>query len=202
MGTVFGIIPGTVLFCIMGVIMLSSERPYRPVDFTVAAFLVHGYSVLFVFHKSINAWLCVGGHIEDDETPEEALLREIYEETGKREITLDDVYRHLVASTYPTGKAHNSRQLLEPVYVDLHDVPPMPGHRHVALVYYLRALSKDVELEECAHSDYRWWRLAELEGRPSEILPSMCWYGVNAITKVSQADKGSFGPVTMQSEFL
>ena len=38
--------------------------------------------ILLVKHKKFNKWVQPGGHIEEDETPEEAALREVYEETG------------------------------------------------------------------------------------------------------------------------
>lgn len=38
--------------------------------------------ILLVKHKDMNKWVQPGGHIEDNETPEEAALREAYEETG------------------------------------------------------------------------------------------------------------------------
>lgn len=38
--------------------------------------------ILLVKHKKFNKWVQPGGHIEDDETPEEAAMREAYEETG------------------------------------------------------------------------------------------------------------------------
>lgn len=37
---------------------------------------------LLIKHKKLGKWLQPGGHIELNESPEEAALREVYEETG------------------------------------------------------------------------------------------------------------------------
>lgn len=51
-------------------------------DFVVAGFIFHNGRLLLVHHKKLNLWLPVGGHIEKNEAPDDALLREIKEETG------------------------------------------------------------------------------------------------------------------------
>ena len=38
--------------------------------------------ILFIHHKKLNKWLFVGGHIEENEDPEHAVLREVKEETN------------------------------------------------------------------------------------------------------------------------
>ncbi len=38
--------------------------------------------ILLVLHKKFNKWVQPGGHIEEDETPEETAVREVFEETG------------------------------------------------------------------------------------------------------------------------
>ena len=38
--------------------------------------------VLLVYHKKMDVWLYPGGHIEENETPDEAVVREVMEETG------------------------------------------------------------------------------------------------------------------------
>ena len=38
--------------------------------------------MLMVYHKKLNKWLPPGGHLEENETPAEAVRREVKEETG------------------------------------------------------------------------------------------------------------------------
>jgi 8-oxo-dGTP pyrophosphatase MutT (NUDIX family) len=50
--------------------------------FSVAVFARHQGEVLLVHHKRLQLWLPVGGEVEANETPLEAALRELREETG------------------------------------------------------------------------------------------------------------------------
>lgn len=50
--------------------------------FSVACFARHRGEVLLVFHKRLQLWIPVGGEVEANETPLEAALRELKEETG------------------------------------------------------------------------------------------------------------------------
>lgn len=50
--------------------------------FSVAVFAFCNDEVLLIHHKRLGVWLPVGGELEPGETPAEAALRELKEETG------------------------------------------------------------------------------------------------------------------------
>lgn len=50
---------------------------HEKIDFTVQAFVVHKNKVLLRKHDKHGVWVGVGGHIELDENPNEAILREV-----------------------------------------------------------------------------------------------------------------------------
>lgn len=56
---------------------------------TATVYIVHGGKVLLHMHKKYNTWFPVGGHLEPDELPHVAAVREAWEESGL-EITLID----------------------------------------------------------------------------------------------------------------
>jgi 8-oxo-dGTP pyrophosphatase MutT (NUDIX family) len=62
------------------------ERPFDedadPVHVTGSAVVIGPRGVLLHLHKRLGLWLQPGGHIDPGETPEEAALREVREETG------------------------------------------------------------------------------------------------------------------------
>ncbi|MDX1745166.1 MAG: NUDIX domain-containing protein, partial [Halobacteriales archaeon] len=60
--------------------MMVPENADR--DFTASGFVVDGERVLLVDHARLGRWLQPGGHIEARETPVEAAIREVREETG------------------------------------------------------------------------------------------------------------------------
>jgi ADP-ribose pyrophosphatase YjhB (NUDIX family) len=94
--------------------------------FTVAVFVVHEGRVLLHFHPKIGRWLPPGGHVEPNELPDDAAVREVEEETGVR---CELVGGRGVAVERP-------RQLVMPAGIQLEDIEP--GHQHIDLVYFAR----------------------------------------------------------------
>ncbi|MBS3077685.1 NUDIX domain-containing protein [Candidatus Pacearchaeota archaeon] len=78
----------------------------RKTDLVVTGFIFNeSNEILLIHHNKLNLWLPVGGHIEQNETPDEALLREIKEETnldveivGKTDIPLEGNVKANLAS--------------------------------------------------------------------------------------------------------
>lgn len=62
----------------------TSKLPTFECHFCATACIVNQNKdkILFIHHKKLNKWLFVGGHIEENENPEEAALREVKEETN------------------------------------------------------------------------------------------------------------------------
>lgn len=65
--------------------------------FTASALIIENSKVLLLYHKKLDVWLYPGGHIEKNETPEQAVVREVKEETdldieiiGERDDSLAD----------------------------------------------------------------------------------------------------------------
>lgn len=94
-------------------------------DFTVATFVLHEGKVLMLWHKKLSMWLPPGGHIDPNELPDEAAVREVKEETG-----LDVV----LLSAPGLEQLPGPLQLARPEGVQLEDIAP--GHQHIDLIYY------------------------------------------------------------------
>lgn len=139
------------------------------IDFTVGFYIVHDDRVLLVNHPRYQKWLSPGGHIELDEDPEQALYREIAEETGLEVEIL---------STKPELEAPGTKFLLTPNYMDIHEANP--PHKHIALVYFARSKSGDAILSD-EHEEIRWFTAVELDDKDNRISTEVRFYAREAL---------------------
>ena len=122
-------------------------------DFTVAVFVVHNDHVLLHPHRKLGIWLPPGGHIEPNELPDEAALREVEEESG---LAVELVGGYGVEIHDPAAP----RQLVRPKGIQLEDISP--GHQHIDLVYYARVVDAPSEGLPPLIDDMRWVSMDDL----------------------------------------
>jgi 8-oxo-dGTP pyrophosphatase MutT (NUDIX family) len=120
-------------------------------DFVVNAFIVFHDKVLLVHHPRYDKWLPMGGHVELNEDPEEALIREIQEETGL------DVE---ILSTKPRINEPEVKLLYVPNYIDVHDANA--PHKHIALNYFAKAKNGN-HVKSAEHDQIKWFSSNELD---------------------------------------
>jgi 8-oxo-dGTP diphosphatase len=131
-------------------------------DLVIAAVVIHEGRLLLVHHAKLGRWLPPGGHIERDETPDEAVLREVREETG---LDVELVQREEVAGDGCDGIL---RELALPFYANVHHVG---DHDHACLFYLCRAGNDRVRISH-EITGHRWvtpGELAEAGDIPEDV---------------------------------
>ena len=98
-------------------------------DFTATTFVVWREQVLLHWHKKSAAWFPCGGHIEKDELPDEAAVREVLEESG---VAVELVGEYALQVDEP-------KQLVRPRGIQLETISP--NHEHIDLIYFARPVA-------------------------------------------------------------
>jgi len=122
------------------------------IDFVVVVWIVYKNKVLLIHHKKLNKWLPLGGHIELNEDPEQALFREIKEESG--------LEVEIIAEK-PRFEDRGRKFLYVPTFLDIHDISPT--HKHIGMNYFAKAKSDKVKLNKDEHHKIRWFTEDELD---------------------------------------
>ena len=97
--------------------------------FCATGFVVHSNSVLLHWHRKVQAWLPPGGHIEANEDPVQATVREVMEETGIRVSVVPTSVRLAIG---------NLDQVDTPFSVMIEDVIDQAHgpHQHIDFIYF------------------------------------------------------------------
>ncbi len=147
---------------------------HEKIDFTVAIFVVHDSKVLLVHHRKLNKWLPLGGHIELDEDPEIAALREAREESG--------LEVELIGERPPTTEP-GTRALIAPRFLDIHRITDT--HEHIGMIYWARPKNGTLTLSGTEHQDIRWCSAPDLDTLRPSMSGAVKWYCRKAIHEVS-----------------
>lgn len=105
------------------------ERPFDedadPVHITGSALIVGPRGVILHKHKRLGIWMQPGGHVDANETPAEAAVREAAEETGLSIELADETLIHV--DVHPGPKDHTHLDLRYLCTSPDHDPLPPPG---------------------------------------------------------------------------
>ena len=134
-------------------------------------------------HDKHKIWLPPGGHVELDEDPNAAAIREAKEEVGLDVVLLGDA-----PNLEPNIPGY--KELIPPMRMNIHKISKT--HRHISHVYYALTRTHEVKPSGDDRSDeWHWFTREELiqeaAGRGSRgVRQSICFYGLEALDKAEE----------------
>ena len=146
-------------------------------QFVATVYLIQEEKFLLHFHAKHRKWLPPGGHLEPNETPQEAALREVKEETGLDLEFITDDLLHI--------DAPRSKSLVRPILCLLEEIPAnnqTPAHQHIDFIFLARPVGATCDLP----NGFQWFSLQEIASLDvfpdiyptcSNILTSLASYG-------------------------
>lgn len=108
--------------------MINSSDKIKK-HFTASAIIIQDNKVLLVKHKKLGVWLYPGGHVEEDETPDQALVREVKEETGLDVEIIGEIDSSLEDRETDVSVLHKPYQILCEL------IKGSEPHYHIDLIY-------------------------------------------------------------------
>ena len=121
-----------------------------------SGYLVHKGKVLLVHNKSNNKWVPPGGHLENDETPDQAVIREMKEETSL-DVEVIPAYKSAFAGD------DNSTPIPMPFNVDV--VREDFDSPRIGFYFYVKALGdpEKILIQDTEAFSFGWFTESEIE---------------------------------------
>jgi 8-oxo-dGTP pyrophosphatase MutT (NUDIX family) len=147
-------------------------------DLTVSAFIVRGDPprVLLHRHKTLGVWMQPGGHVELDETPWQAIIHEVREETGYEVDQLAVLQPALRLASLAGDDLHP-----QPVCLRSFPYGVGTGHFHTDLTYaFLTDQAPRHRPAQGESAELAWLTAAELAGlapdQTYQDVRQVAWY--------------------------
>lgn len=149
---------------------------HEKVDFTVEVFIVHKNKVLLRMHDKHKIWLSVGGHIELEEDPIQAAIREVKEEVG--------LNVEIIGKKPPLKDEADYKHLINPRYLGIHYVNE--SHKHIVLIYFAKAFGDMITeaKEEHERGESVWVGMEEL--KKMDLRPNVLYYASEALKELGE----------------
>ncbi|MEF8779360.1 MAG: NUDIX domain-containing protein [Haloferacaceae archaeon] len=148
--------------------------------FVATLYVVNEGATALHRHPTLGLRLPPGGHIDRDELPHEAALREAREETG-----LDPT----LVTTDPTYESETARTIPSPQHLLLEDINRHPdgsvGHQHVDHVFFARVDRREIDPDgddEVPADGWDWYDSDAL--RRADLDEDVAKLGIDAIETV------------------
>jgi len=127
-------------------------------SYCAAAYIINPIDkkILLVYHSKFNCWVQPGGKIEEGEIPEDAAVREVYEETGIRVKLLGERFPREDDCIKPLGIQRNRSKA---------------GNTHIEIIYAGVPLSMDEKEWDDAITKQGWFSREKLED--IEVFPDI-----------------------------
>ncbi|MDQ5971148.1 MAG: hypothetical protein QG566_94 [Patescibacteria group bacterium] len=152
---------------------------HEKIDFCSEVFIVHKNKVLLRMHDKYKDWFSVGGHIELDEDPVQAAIREVKEEVG-----LDiQIAGSADGPDENDPKNKGYKYLIPPRYFGRHPVTEI--HEHVVFVYFATSNTDVVSESVLDHEkgvETKWFTKEDLDN--TEIIPNIKFYATKALEEL------------------
>ncbi len=147
---------------------------HEKIDFVAEVFIVNRGRVLLRKHDKYKIWLPPGGHIELDEDPNRAAIREVKEEVGLDIELLPDC---------PLPDFKDVTELIPPRFLNRHRINAT--HEHVSLIYFAtsrgdKITQGDTEVSE----DIRWLTREELNDPSLDVREQVKYYAKAALDAI------------------
>lgn len=141
--------------------------------FTATAFVIDSQKrVLLMWHKRLQRWMPPGGHIDENETPEETARRECVEETGLDVEIVGDAQPDLFERAVREG-----RMLKKPLAMLLENIPASeergePAHEHMDFLFLAKPLDETqaLQMAEAEADRLKWFTQEEIDTLPDEEI--------------------------------
>lgn len=128
-------------------------------DFTVSFFILHPTEkkICLHFHRKLGFWNQLGGHIELDEQPIDAVTRELTEEAGLQ----PDDYDIVQTATGPNPR--NAVAIPAPFSVIIYNYGNESVHKHIDMPYLIQSKTEKLAPAEGESAQIGWFTLDEMK---------------------------------------